>query len=142
MKKHLAIFLVTIIMFAQFAYAERCFIVEVETNIKGSLFNSWFTEPIEICYFIMNDGAIYKHTSHEENRVEISTAEMKRDGYEVADIALIIHNHFVNPHFSLLDEDAYRRFYRKGFRGAFLLWRYKIGWIKQLISVENLPQSD
>lgn len=137
MKKQLVIFLIAVLILSQFIYAGRYLIKEVNTNVEGSLFNSWFTEPTEVCYLIMCDGSMYKFMSYESNKIKISIVRLEKDGYKISDIALVIHNHFVLPHFSSNDKNIFRQLYHKGFRGKFLLWRYKIKWIKQLVVVEK-----
>lgn len=87
-----------------------------------------FTEPVETVYIIMKDYTIFPHSSYYEDVVymEIGRLEkaIKKKGYKIEDIAVVIHNHLDDSRFSILDRKQYRRFKKYGFNGFFLLYSH------------------
>jgi len=85
-----------------------------------------FPPPVEKVCIIMKDYMIFPHTSHYEDVIymEIGRLEkaLKKKGYKMGDIAVVIHNHLDDSRFSNLDYKQYRRLKRYGFNGLFLLY--------------------
>lgn len=93
--------------------------------------NPWqqlFTEPFEIAYVIMKDRITFTYTSGLENEVYISIGKLekklKKMGYKIEDIVVVIHNHLTDYKFSPRDYKMYRRLKKYGFKGHFLLYSH------------------
>ena len=95
----------------------------------GSILLAWqslFTEPIEMIYIIMEDERVFHRTSHDEVEISMDTGRLekalKKKGYEIKDIAIVIHNHLKDCRFSSEDHKRYRRLKKYGFNGLFLVY--------------------
>lgn len=91
--------------------------------------NPWrrfFTEPFETVYVIMKDKRVFWRTGTNEIQVNMDTGrlekELKKEGYEIEDIAIVIHNHLKTCRFSSSDHQRYRRLKKYGFNGRFLVY--------------------
>jgi len=95
-------------------------------DVINDYWQSLFGDSIETLYIIMKDYTIFPYTSHYEDMIymEIGRLEkaLKKKGYKIKDIAIIIHNHLDDFRFSFLDHKQYRRFKKYGFSGSFLLY--------------------
>ncbi|MBA7684826.1 hypothetical protein ES703_93239 [subsurface metagenome] len=88
-----------------------------------------FTEPSEIVYVIMKDGATFPCTSKHEVMVDMSIGRLeeklrkvKGKNYSIKEIAIIIHNHRKKKSFSRSDYKQYWTLKSYGFDGRFLLY--------------------
>lgn len=92
-----------------------------------NIFDKLFTEPIEIMYFVMSDGALFKLTSYSEVHIFGNLDDLEKHfdkcgGYKVEDIAICIHNHiYPSSRFSETDIDFLIDLKDRGFKGSFLL---------------------
>ena len=97
-----------------------------EIDLLNDYWQKLFTEPFETAYIYMKDYTFFPYTSHYEDLIymEIGRLEeaLQKKGYEIKDIAVIIHNHLKDCTFSAEDHKQYRRFKKYGFRGLFLLY--------------------
>ena len=90
---------------------------------------SWkelFPDCLErVCVFVKG-AKVFRFTSHYENMVHLNVGsmeeELKRHGYKIEDIEVVIHSHFIRYEFSGRDEVQYRRLKKRGFNGLFLLY--------------------
>ena len=96
---------------------------------KEAEINPWqnlFTEPFETVYMIMKDKRVFRLTDHNDIRISMDTGrlekELKKKGYEIKDIAVVIHNHLKVCRFSSDDHQRYSRFKKYGFDGLFLVY--------------------
>ena len=110
--------------------------VKSEDKIMYALFKDSFTEPIEVMYLLMNDMQRYRLTSNYENVVFFRMWELendlKRDGYKISDIIVIIHNHTTQTCFSKMGIISYGRFKSRGFEGKFYIYVYRNKTIYEL----------
>jgi len=87
-----------------------------------------FTEPVETLYIIMEDGSPFRHSNQYENLIYCDIAEFKKrlktpqKKYKIEDIAIVIHNHFVNNKFSEDDIRRYEELKKEDFDGLFLMY--------------------
>lgn len=94
----------------------------------GNIFNGSFIEPTEICYAIFYDGYFMRFTTYHENTIVMSYETFKetveKKGYEVRDIAIIIHNHLPGQVRKFTRGDLYFLGRMRGdeFEGSFCLW--------------------
>ena len=97
-------------------------------------YNFWqelFKEPIERMFIIMKDGRTFKHDNSDEKKIYISAGELEETlknlekPYKIKDIAIIIHNHFIEYKFSPDDEKFYWDLKARGFNGLFLLYCHR-----------------
>ena len=90
---------------------------------EGNLFDGCFKEPFETVFIIMGNGRIYGFSAHLENTVGIGALFIKdflrNKGYEIDQIAIIVHNHSKMPHLSYSDICVYRELIRMGFKGFY-----------------------
>jgi len=90
---------------------------------EGNLFDNCFKEPFETVFIIMEDGKIYGFSAHLENTVGIGATFirdfLKRKGYEISQISIIVHNHSHMPKLSYSDITVYRELVRMGFKGSY-----------------------
>lgn len=110
--------------------------VKSEDKIMYAIFKDKFTEPIEVMYFLMDDMKLLKITSHDEIRIEFKIWELKKDfernGYEISNIIVIIHNHMKCAYFSDDDINTYRTFKGEGFKGKFYIYVHRNKGIYEL----------
>ena len=96
--------------------------------LSGYDWQELFTEPIEMAYIIMEDWTTFTYTSHLENEVYISIGRLeerlRKIGYKIEDIAVVIHNHLTDYQFSPRDYKMYRRLKKRRFQGLFLLYSH------------------
>lgn len=93
---------------------------------QGQICEQYFREPFETCLVVMTDLAALTFSTHEAGRISVPAKviieHVKKLGYEVEDIAVIVHNHFTPAGFTQNDKDTYQYLKREGFRGAFGIW--------------------
>ena len=101
------------------------FAAEKEDSIND-YWQRLFSEPVEKVCIIMKDYTIFPHTSHYEDVIymEIGRLEkaLKKKGYKIEDIIIVIHNHLTVCRFSDDDYKLYRRLKKYGFDGLFLVY--------------------
>jgi len=98
-----------------------------KARIKSWL--DYFPDPVERIYIVMKDGKAFKHTNYEERLVYVGAGILedflKKKGYEIKDIAIIIHNHRFEQKFAPADWKFYNDLKRRSFNGYFLLYCHK-----------------
>lgn len=110
--------------------------------MKGKLnWKASFTEPFEILYLLVigeHDTPLIGLTTMEEDRINVSVAFiiefLKADGYELSDVAIMIHNHFESPFLSWGNGIVLKKLRDKGFKGSFGVYHVpsdKIKWAKE-----------
>jgi len=95
---------------------------------------SWqelFPDHLErVCVFV-EGTTVFRFTSQYEKMVHLNVGsieeELKKYGYKIEDIDIVIHNHFTKCEFSDSDETQYRMLKKRGFNGLFLLYCYRTG---------------
>ena len=94
---------------------------------------SAFSEPFEILYLIMYDTSGFGLTTMQENQVRLGVAwlvgYLAEEGYEVSDIAIMVHNHLRDPHFSWGNGMVLKQLRERGFDGSFGLYHSPSGKI-------------
>jgi len=124
MRKILAIFSFLLILLSSTLSAEK----KESEGVKERSWKELFTEPVETIYFIMEDGVGFRHSNQDERIIYVSVEELKKSlktperAYQIKDIAIVIHNHFVKSKFSDSDRIQYRTLKKQGFTGRFLLY--------------------
>lgn len=97
-------------------------------KIIYTIFKNKFIEPVENLYLLTYDWTLYKLTSQHERYVDFEMEELKRalkkNGHEISDIMLIIHNHppTAPRGFSRADVQTWYEFKMEGFSGNFYLF--------------------
>lgn len=93
---------------------------------KNSQIHKFFTEPIEILYFITHDFIPHRLTSNDERQVVFYTdrlrEDLKKEGYEIKDLIMVIHNHLKLGRISEKDKRFYRWLLANGFHGVFAIY--------------------
>ncbi len=93
-----------------------------------------FTEQYEIAIVYTYDGVVFFYSSHEEETIRLNaislTADMKKFGYAVEDIILIMHNHWRPGDFSGPDIMFYKALALGGFKGVFALYHQSTGKVE------------
>jgi len=96
-------------------------------HIKSWL--DYFPDPIERIYVVMKDEIAFKFTNHEERLVYMGAGILenilKKRGYKIKDIAIIIHNHRFEQKFSPADWRFYGDLMKRGFDGYFLIYCHR-----------------
>lgn len=93
-----------------------------------NFFAPLFTEPIERVYFIMKDGTLFKDTDCYEKVIYMRIKDLEKGlntpekSYRIKDIAIVIHNHWTNKHFTPADISQYEDLKKHGFNGLFMLY--------------------
>jgi len=93
-----------------------------------NFFAPLFTEPVEKVYFIMKDGTLFEHTDCYENVIYMRMGELEKGlntsekSYKIKDIAIVIHNHRTNKHFTPEDISQHEDLKRCGFNGLFMIY--------------------
>lgn len=96
--------------------------------------NFWqklFTEPVETIYIIMKDGTPFRYSSQNEIKIYMKIDELEKNlktpekSYKIKDIAIIIHNHFINDEFTIDDRKQWRDLKKHGFDGLFLMYCHR-----------------
>ena len=101
---------------------------KVHAEIVYEIFKGRFIEPFENLYLLTYDGTLYKITSHDELMVYFEwdwlVKMLKKNGHEISDIMIVIHNHPPNMsrRFSDMDIQSWYDFKREGFTGNFYLY--------------------
>ena len=108
---------------------------------KRQVYRSWqdfFPDSVERIYIIMKDYTIFPYTSHYEDMIYIEIGRLekalKKKGYKIKDIAIIIHNHLDDSRFSILDHKQYRKLKKYGFDGRFLLYSRRTKEVCDILS--------
>ena len=76
----------------------------------------------------MKDGTPFKYSNQYENIVHLNIDDLEKNlktpekTYRIKDIAIIIHNHFIDDKFSFNDRKLYRGLKKRGFDGLFLMY--------------------
>ena len=90
---------------------------------KGNIFAGAFNNLYESCFFILNDGEVYEFTTHDKDRIEghlsVWVGVIEKDGYDIKDVVIIMHNHFASRTFSEADKKTYTLLKMYGFTGSF-----------------------
>lgn len=94
---------------------------------SADLFEGIFgVEPIEKMVCISTTGKLYVFTNFFENAVLVPLylleERLAKDDLTIADLVVVAHNHSLRPMFTSADIDYLESLYRKGFRGAFVLY--------------------
>lgn len=93
---------------------------------KWAFWEVHFREAFETVIFVFRDGTAYAFTSSIDFGVLIPPAVIigyfKRDGKEVSDLIIVIHNHIYPGGFSDKDKQFCRYLRSLGFKGHFLLY--------------------
>ena len=101
-----------------------------------NLFETSFTQPYEIIFFVFSDGDVYGFTTKHESCVLVSGSHlikyMKDEGKGIEDLVIVIHNHLTSPIFSAADKRFCVMLRQLGYDGAFLLYHCPTGKIKVL----------
>lgn len=101
---------------------------------KKEKISSWkelFPDHLErVCVFMKDkDKTVFRFTSHYEKMVHLNAGSMKEDlkkyGYKIEDIEVVIHNHFTDCKFSDADYRQYSILKSYGFNGRFLLYCHR-----------------
>jgi hypothetical protein len=101
---------------------------KVHDKLTYSIFDDKFIEPFENLYLLTYDLTLYKITSNDERYVDFHMdwlkKLLKKNGHEISDIMIIIHNHPPNvPRgFSHADIQTWYEFKKEGFTGNFYLY--------------------
>lgn len=125
MKRLLATITVAIMALSSMAFCYEK--VKCTTKIIYEIFKGKFTEPFEVCYLLTSDYTLYKITSNDEVRINFSWRDikkaLKKNGHEISDIIIIIHNHLVGTsrEFSLTDIQTWYEVKKMGFTGNYYL---------------------
>lgn len=105
-----------------------------------------FTEPFEIAYVIMRDGATFPNTSENDVMVDMSIGKLeeklqrvKGKNYSIKEIAIVIHNHRMKKNFSQEDWRQYYMLKKYGFTGRFLLYCHRT---KEVYNIEDKKKSN
>lgn len=108
------------------------FVFSSEKNKQIKSWQELFTEPFEIVYIIMKDGARFKHTSQYEIRIKMSIGRLeetlkkiKGKNYSIKEIKLVIHNHRLKNYFTRSDYRQYWMLKKYGFNGLFLMYCHR-----------------
>jgi len=93
-----------------------------------------FNEPFEVLYLLMYDSSLIGLTTMEEHRISVGVEFIREfleaDGYEIADIAIIIHNHFHAPFMSWGNGLVLKKLRNEGFKGSFGVYHSPTDTIK------------
>lgn len=117
--------------------------VKVRDKLTYVCFKDKFREPVEILYLLTVDFTLYRITSNDEVRITFSMEEvkrmMKKNGHDMTDVIVIIHNHlpFTSRRFSQNDIHSWRSFKREGFTGNFYLYLQGYNIIYELIEDDD-----
>lgn len=113
-----------------------------EEKALGQSWPGLFTEPFEMVYVIMKDGATFPCTSRHETMVDMSIGrlkeELKKRDFSMKDIAVVIHNHRMKKTFGQEDWRQYHLLKRYGFNGRFLLYCHRT---KEVYDIEDKKKS-
>ena len=108
--------------------SQEVYIQRLEMDWAGA-----FAEPFEILYLIMYDTSGFGLTTMQENQVQVSVAwlvgYLAEEGYEVSDIAIMIHDHLRDPHFSWGNGMVLNQLRERGFDGSFGVYHAPSGEI-------------
>jgi hypothetical protein len=119
--KILILGLISLLMLGSILLAKK------EANIKS--WQDYFPDPVERIYIVMKNEKAFKHTSYDERLIYLGAGALedflKRETYEIKDIAIIIHNHRFEQKFSPADWKFYKDLKRRNFNGLFLIYCHK-----------------
>lgn len=108
---------------------EDVFIIKGRMNWKDA-----FNEPFEIVFLVTYDTYLIGMTSQEEHTVGVSVTYimeyLKADGYELSDIAIMVHNHFSMPFLSWGNGMVLKELRNRGFKGSFGVYHTPTDTIK------------
>lgn len=100
--------------------------VKCRDKLVHAYFKDKFTEPIGIVYILMSDMFLYKVILDEDSMDKFSMWSLKnhleKDGYNISDIVLVIHNHTRSRRFSSFDAQVWQLLKKQGFTGKFYLY--------------------
>jgi len=136
MKKVLGLAIVMLLALSSVAFCYRKY--KCYSKLVYIIFEDKFKEPIEILYLLTSDKTLYKVTSNHEDRIDFSMdylkKELKKNGHEISDIIIIIHNHPPSGgrEFSDMDIQTWYDFKAEGFTGNFYLYPQGSGVIYEL----------
>jgi len=106
-------------------------VLSAEKEAEVNPWQKFFTEPGEIVYFIMKDRQPFQVSSGRVKSIHVPIEELKKrlkneeEGYEIKDIAIVIHNHRTKARFLEADWKFYRDLKRRGFNGRFLMYCHR-----------------
>ena len=103
-------------------------LLPAEEKKSANPWQKFFTEPCEIVYFIMKDRQPFRVSSGRVKSIYVPIEELEErlkneeEGYEIKDIAIVIHNHRTKKRFLSADWKFYRDLKKRGFNGRFLIY--------------------
>ncbi len=124
--KRLSWLCVALSVFASVGFCWKAY--KVYDKLIYLIFNDKFIEPFENLYLLTYDLMLYTITSHDERSVDFHMdwlkKLLKKNGHEISDIMIIIHNHppTATRGFSRADVQTWYNFKREGFTGNFYLY--------------------
>jgi hypothetical protein len=93
---------------------------------QGNLCETYFREPFETVLFVTYDLTVFSFSTQEAARIGVSSPtiveRIMQAGYDVKDIAVVVHNHFTPAGFTDADKATYQYLKGRGFTGAFGIW--------------------
>lgn len=102
---------------------------------KGNLFKEFFREPFESAVFIFKDGTFYVFSTHHEIGIFYPVAYIldyfKKNGKDMKDVAIIVHNHQEPTPFSPGNNTVYHYLKNRGFNGLFIIYYPFSGKIRE-----------
>ena len=98
----------------------------------------YFPDPVERIYVAMKDETAFVFTNHEERLVYMGAGILgdflKKKGYGIKDISIIIHNHRFEQKFSPADWKFYGDLKKREFDGLFLIYCHRT---KEIYPISN-----
>jgi len=93
---------------------------------RGNIFDGKFTEPFESLFVILYDGTEFRFTLRHKSMVKLPVdyflRQLKKEGKDIKDVAIMIHNHFRNYKFSFRDEVMLHQLRNMGYEGSFCIY--------------------
>lgn len=115
-------------------------ILSAEEKGRVCTWQDYFPDLLERVYFIMKDNMLFTHTDCFENTIHLRIESLEKEfktsekGYEIKDIKIVIHNHFIRCKFSPADKKYYRDLKKRGFKGQFLIYCHRT---KEVYDIEE-----
>jgi len=102
------------------------FVISAEEKDDDDSWRKFFPDHLERVYVFMKGRTAFRFTSNDETKIYLNAEsieeDLKKHGYKIEDIEVVIHNHFKKRKFSSRDVSQYRRLKKYGFNGCFLLY--------------------
>lgn len=93
---------------------------------RENIFDEKFTEPFESLYIVLYNGTEFRFTLKHVSKVVLPLdyliRQLKKDNKDIKDVAIIIHNHFRSPRFSLQDKVMLYQLRDMGYEGSFCIY--------------------